>query len=94
MLRKKRGHSFGSALGGGAVVAVAGLLAIATGLIGGAGGSTTTPSAVLAAPATTTASSVNRDETNVINQIYKADGDGVAFIESQEAEGSPPARAS
>jgi len=46
MLRKKRGHSFGSALGGGAVVAVAGLLAIATGLIGGAGGSTTTPSAV------------------------------------------------
>ena len=87
MLRKKRGHSFGSALGGGAVVAVAGLLAIATGLIGGAGGSTTTPSAVLAAPSTTTASSVNRDETNVINQIYKADGDGVAFIESQEAEG-------
>ncbi len=87
MPRQKRNHSFGSALGGGAVVAVAGLLAIATGLVGSGGNSTTAPSAVVAASDSTTASSVSRDETNVINQIYKADGDGVAFIESQEAEG-------
>jgi S1-C subfamily serine protease len=87
MPKKKRSRSFASALGGGAVVAVAALLALATGLVGANGGSTVSPSAVAAAPHTTPAAAVSQDETNVINQIYKADGGGVAFIESQEAEG-------
>ena len=72
---------FGSALLGGAVVAVVGLIAIATGLVKSDGGSTTTITQPLAAPV----AAKNGDEgsTNLVNQIYKADGDGVAFIESQ-----------
>jgi S1-C subfamily serine protease len=73
--------SFGSALLGGAVVAVVGLIAIATGLVKSDGGSTTTITQPLAAPVA--AKSDSSGETNPVNQIYKADGDGVAFIESQ-----------
>ncbi|MBS1879098.1 MAG: trypsin-like peptidase domain-containing protein [Actinobacteria bacterium] len=89
MPKKKRSTpAFGSAVLGGAVVAVAAVVALATGLVGTSGGSTTTPSAVVAANAAKPAASVSHEEsTNVINQIYKADGGGVAFIESQEAEG-------
>ncbi len=71
---------FGSALLGGAIVAVFGWIAIAAGWIQSEGGSTTTVAAPLAAPV------VDRsgDEGgNVVNQIYKNDGDGVAFIESE-----------
>jgi S1-C subfamily serine protease len=72
---------FGSALLGGAVVAVVGLIAIATGLVKSDGGSTTTVTQPLAAPIS--AKSGDEGDTNLVNQIYKADGDGVAFIESQ-----------
>jgi S1-C subfamily serine protease len=72
---------FGSALLGGAVVAVVGLIAIATGLVKSDGGSTTTITQPLAAPVA--AKSDSSGDTNIVNQIYKADGDGVAFIESQ-----------
>jgi S1-C subfamily serine protease len=87
--KKRRSHSFGSALLGGAIVAVAGLLAVASGLVQASGGSTVTPSAVVAAGDSTPAASVSQEgsDTNTISQIYKADGDGVAFIESREAEG-------
>ncbi|HVO55208.1 MAG TPA: trypsin-like peptidase domain-containing protein [Solirubrobacterales bacterium] len=87
MLRKRRSHSFGSALVGGAVVAIAALVVVATGLVHTGGGSTTTPSAVAAAGDSQPAASVSHEESNTINQIYKDDGDGVAFIESREAEG-------
>ena len=73
--------SFGSALLGGAVVAVVGLIAIATGLVKSDGGSTTTITQPLSAPVA--AKSDDGGETNLVNQIYKSDGDGVAFIESQ-----------
>jgi S1-C subfamily serine protease len=89
--RKALRTPFLSALLGGAVVAVFGWIAIAAGWIQSEGGSTTTVAAPLTAPAVTDSDS-NRstgdspgavDEGNVVSQIYKADGDGVAFIEAQ-----------
>ncbi len=71
---------FFSALAGGAVVAVFGWIAIAAGWIQSEGGSTTTVSAPLTAPVSDTA---DEGDGNVVNQIYKADGDGVAFIEAE-----------
>jgi S1-C subfamily serine protease len=71
---------FAAALLGGAVVAAFGWIAIAAGWIQSEGGSTTTVAAPLAAPV---ASKSSEGDTNVVNQIYKSDGDGVAFIESE-----------
>jgi S1-C subfamily serine protease len=83
---------FVSALLGGAVVAVIGLIAIAAGWIQSDNGSTTTVAAPLAAPVSSSAS--EEGGGNVVNQIYKADGGGVAFIESKlaptESESSSP----
>ena len=77
---------FFSALLGGAVVAVIGLIAIAAGVVESDGGTTTT----VAAPLTAPVDAKGEEDTNLVNQIYKADGDGVAFIEadiqSQEPE--------
>src|SRR6478609_1690481 len=82
---------FLSALLGGLVVAVFGLIAIAAGWIQSDGGSTTTVEAPLTAPVK---ASSDEEGGNVVNQIYKADGEGVAFIESQleatESEGFSP----
>jgi S1-C subfamily serine protease len=87
MPKKKRSHPFGSALLGGAVVAIFGLLALATGLVS-TGGNTTTIRTGTSATGTTTAASVTADEGgNTVNEIYKADAGGVAFIESKVAEG-------
>jgi S1-C subfamily serine protease len=73
--------SFGSALLGGAVVAVFGGIAIATGLLDAGHDTTTTITAPLSsAPIASKESS----DTNVVNQIYRHDGQGVAFIESTE----------
>jgi S1-C subfamily serine protease len=77
---------FGSALLGGLVVAVFGWIAIAAGLVESDGGTTTTVAAPLATPI-----EAKSDDGggNVVNQIYKADGDGVAFIEAQiESQGT------
>jgi S1-C subfamily serine protease len=71
---------FLSAMLGGAIVAVFGWIAIAAGWIQAEGGSTTTVAAPLTAPV---ASNSDEGNGNVVNQIYKADGDGVAFIESE-----------
>jgi S1-C subfamily serine protease len=73
-------NPFVAALLGGAVVAVFGLIAIAAGLVKSDGGSTTTVAAPLTAPVDTKA---EPGDANVVNKIYKADGEGVAFIESQ-----------
>ncbi len=70
--------SFASALLGGAVVAAFGWIAIAAGWIQSEGGSTTT----VAAPLTAPIADRSDDDANVVNQIYRQDGDGVAFIES------------
>jgi S1-C subfamily serine protease len=71
---------FFSALLGGAIVAVVGLIAIAAGLVDSGGDTTTTVATPLTAPI-----DAKGDEGggNLVNQIYKADGDGVAFIESE-----------
>ncbi|HEX6666732.1 MAG TPA: trypsin-like peptidase domain-containing protein [Solirubrobacterales bacterium] len=78
---------FLSALLGGAIVAAFGWIAIAAGWIQSEGGSTTTVAAPLAAPVSDTGD----EGSNIVNQIYKTDGDGVAFI---EAESSAPAEQS
>jgi S1-C subfamily serine protease len=82
---------FASALLGGLVVAVLGLIAIAAGWIQSDGGTTTTISAPATAPIEAASDS---GDGNVVNQIYKADGEGVAFIEAQieagESEGGTP----
>ncbi|HEY2716925.1 MAG TPA: trypsin-like peptidase domain-containing protein [Solirubrobacterales bacterium] len=89
MPKKRSANTFGSAFLGGAIVAVAAVVAIATGLLGtGSASSSTNPTAVVGAGQARPAASVSSEESsNVINQIYKADGDGVAFIESRQAEG-------
>jgi S1-C subfamily serine protease len=89
MPKQKRSHPFGSALLGGAVVAIFGLFALATGLVSAGGGSSTTTREVVAASGTTPAAAVTTsgESTNTVNAIYRADANGVAFIESKEAEG-------
>jgi S1-C subfamily serine protease len=88
MLQQKRSHPFGSALLGGAVVALFGLLALATGLLSTGGNSTTTREVVSPSGTTPAAAITGSGESgNSINEIYKADANGVAFIESKVAEG-------
>ena len=88
MPKQKRSHPFGSALLGGAVVAVFAVLAFATGLVSTGGGSTTTREVVRPSGAETVADVTSNDEgANTVNEIYKADANGVAFIESKMAEG-------
>jgi S1-C subfamily serine protease len=72
-------NPFFSALLGGLVVAVLGLVAIAAGLVDSGGDTTTTVAAPLSAPV----DAKEEGDANVVNQIYKADGQGVVFIESQ-----------
>ena len=79
-LKQKLRSPFGSALLGGLVVVVFGWIAIAAGAIQSDGGTTTT----VAAPLTAPVDAKSEDSgANVVNQIYKSDGEGVAFIESQ-----------
>jgi len=83
--------SFGSALLGGAVVAAFGWVAIAAGWIeADGGGSTVTVSQPLAAPV----AAKDEGDANLVNQIYRRDGQGVAFISAQisggEAQGLSP----
>jgi S1-C subfamily serine protease len=78
--KSKLRSPFFSALLGGAVVAVLGLIAIAAGVVKSDGGMTTTVAAPLSAPVDAKSED---GVSNVVNQIYKRDGDGVAFIESQ-----------
>jgi S1-C subfamily serine protease len=78
---------FASALLGGLVVAVFGWIAIAAGLIQSDGDSTTTTvAAPLAAPIEAKS---EEGGGNTVNQIYKADGDGVAFIEAEIEQQAP-----
>jgi S1-C subfamily serine protease len=77
---------FASALFGGLIVAVFGWIAIAAGWIESEGGTTTTVSAPMTAPVNT---SLDEDGGNTVNQIYKADGDGVAFIEADIESQAP-----
>jgi len=75
---------FGSALVGGAVVAAFGWAAIAAGWVESEGDSTTTVAAPLAAPVAVKDSG---EDENIVNQIYRRDGQGVAFIEAEGVGG-------
>ncbi len=79
--------SFGAALLGGAVVAAFGWLAIATGAIHGDGTKTVTVSEPLAAPV----DAKQESGANLVNQIYRRDGQGVAFISSRLKPGGSSA---
>jgi S1-C subfamily serine protease len=72
---------FGSALLGGAVVAVFGWVAIATGLIEAKSDSSATVATSLAPPIDVKDSG----NGNLVNQIYRRDGQGVAFIQATQA---------
>ena len=72
-----------AAILGGVIVAAFGWIAIAAGWIQSEGGSTTTVAAPLAAPVADR--SGGDGDTNVVNQIYRQDGDGVGFIEADVA---------
>ena len=72
---------FGSALVGGAVVALFGWVAIATGLIEAQSDSSATVAAPLAPPI----SVKDSGDGNAVNQIYRRDGQGVAFIQATQA---------
>jgi S1-C subfamily serine protease len=77
---------FGSALLGGAVVAAFGWIAIAAGWIQADGnGSTVTVSQPLSAPV----SSKDEAGTNLVNEIYRHDGQGVAFISAEQKPEGP-----
>jgi S1-C subfamily serine protease len=76
--------SFGSALLGGTIVAAFGWVAIAAGWIESDGsGSTVTVSQPLAAPVSASDESEDR---NLVNEIYRRDGQGVAFISAKHDE--------
>ena len=78
--------SFGSALLGGLVVAVVGAVLLLSGAVKSKGGGTTTVQQTMSAPVASTDSGGEGDESegggNTVDEIYKRDGDGVAFIES------------
>jgi S1-C subfamily serine protease len=90
--RKALRTPLASAVLGGVIVAAFGWIAIAAGWIQSEGGSTTTVAAPLSAPVAERSS--DDGDSNVVNQIYKRDGDGVAFIESempaQQSQGFSP----
>jgi S1-C subfamily serine protease len=73
------GTSFGSALLGGAIVAAVGLVAIAAGWIHTDNGAATV---TVAAPLSAPVDATEEGSANLINQIYRRDGQGVAFISS------------
>src|SRR4051812_39693473 len=83
--------SFGSAVLGGLVVGLVGLLAISAGWVDSKTESATLPAGTaLAAPVI---SHEQGGSPNLVNDIYKRDGQGIAFIEAkqeaQEVEPSP-----
>jgi S1-C subfamily serine protease len=82
------GTSFGSALLGGAVVALFGLLAIGAGWIEAEddGGSTVTVTRAL----TPVASSDGEVEANPVNRIYRSAERGIAFIEAKLSDDGAP----
>jgi S1-C subfamily serine protease len=82
-IRRFSRSSFGSALLGGAVVAVFCGVAISAGWVEGDGGSTTTVAAPLATPVAA------KDDSNLVNEIYRRDGQGVAFIQAEQPTRAP-----
>ncbi len=79
--------SFGSALLGGIVVAAFGWVAIAAGWIQADNSSSTV---TLAAPLSAPIASSEEGDANLVNQIYRRDGQGVAFISADQPAQETP----
>jgi S1-C subfamily serine protease len=75
--RRFLSSSFGSAMIGGAVMAAFGWVAISAGWIEAEGGASATMPQPLASPV-----SQESGDGNLVNEIYRRDGQGVAFIEA------------
>ena len=81
---------FASAIAGGLVVAVVGLVAIGTGLVD-SGSSTTTVTTTLPAGSTPeTALASNPGKAETVNQIYTQDAPGVVYITAQQKAQTSP----
>ena len=81
---------FASALAGGVVVAVLGLVAIGTGLVDAGGDSTTTTTTVPADTAQTALASNGQGKALSVNQIYSEDSPGVVYITAEQKAQSTP----
>ena len=81
---------FASALAGGVVVAVLGLVAIGTGLVDAGGDSTTTTTTVPADTAQTALASNDQGKALSVNQIYSEDSPGVVYITAEQKAQSTP----
>jgi S1-C subfamily serine protease len=80
---------FASAVAGGLVVAVIGLVAIGTGVVD-TGGTTTTTTTVPATPASTALASDNPGSALSVNEIYTRDSPGVVFISARRQSQPAP----
>jgi len=79
--------SFGSAVLGGAVVAAFGWVAIAAGWIVADEGSS---AAIVSQPLAAPVASEEEGDGNLVNQIYRRDGQGVAFISAKRSGAETP----
>jgi putative serine protease PepD len=80
-VRRFLSTSFGSAVGGGLVVLIAGLILIKSGVVDTSQGSSS--SAVVAPSALARPASSSQDKGLTVHEIYQRDAEGVAFIRSQ-----------
>jgi S1-C subfamily serine protease len=85
-LRRLIGTSFGSALAGGLVVLVAGVILIETGAVKTENGSSSSATLAPAALARPTSAS---GKALTVNEIYRRDAQGVAFIKSDLVQRTP-----
>ncbi len=93
MSKVKRSSStpLGSAVIGGLIVAVIGLIAIAAGLVHSSGGNSGDAAASLAPTPLPQPASQTSGKGQTVNQIYKEDSPGVVFIQSTlKSQGSSP----
>jgi S1-C subfamily serine protease len=90
-MKKLTRSPFASALAGGLVVAVVGLVAIGTGLVdsGGSTSTTTTTIAPASSPETALASN-DSGKALTVNQIYTEDAPGVVFITAEQKPQTSP----
>ena len=81
--------SFGSALVGGLVVGIFGWVAIAAGWVDSSPDSQSTPAALATPPLSQPAADEGSAKGLTVNDIYKEDAPGVAFIQAQQAPQPP-----
>jgi S1-C subfamily serine protease len=87
-LRRFFGTSFGSAVGGGLVVLILGVVLIETGAVD-ASDDSSSPTSVVAPAALARPASESGGNGLTVNQIYDRDAQGVAFIKSEIVQQTP-----